>query len=249
MIRIAILQDSLSYSVRELLSALERADMQSHVYLWHEQADSLADYDGFILIGNNYSNDSIAPSHSVLQTVKEQSARGKLVLGIGKGAQTLIEMGLVPGLEWNQVGMTLVEGSVGTDSNTTKVQVRLSKGYQWNAFTRRLKPKTVMSMPIFHPKRHFNISPVLLAEIERNGLHIFQYCDEQGAVNQVSTLGDSIHAIAAIANKAGNVMAMLPHPETTLQGDAIFQSMREYIVNGYQAQPNTLNYQPRSSLR
>ena len=39
--------------------------------------------------------------------------------------------------------------------------------------------------------------------------------------------------IAAISNSSGNVMAMMPHPERTTNGDAIFSSMKEYIDENY----------------
>ncbi len=34
-----------------------------------------------------------------------------------------------------------------------------------------------------------------------------------------------------LGNKAGNIMAMMPHPERTTNGDAIFRSMHDYILN------------------
>lgn len=246
MIRIAVLQDPRALLEREIVLALERADMQAHCLLWHECPDNLSDFDGFVFIGHDKNAPSIAPDPVLMQMIKEQSELGKLVLGIGKGAQILIETGLVPGLERHQVGMTIKHHPEFHDANS-KIRVRLAKGYQWNAFTRLLKPKTIFQMPISHAHGRLVISSVLLAEIERNGLHVFQYCNEQGAIvndKSVNPYG-SVNNIAAIANKAGNVMAMLPHPETTLQGDAIFKSMREYISGGYVTQPLTLDYQPR----
>ena len=55
----------------------------------------------------------------------------------------------------------------------------------------------------------------------------------------------SINNIAAISNKAGNVMAMMPHPERTINGDAIFHSMRDYIAEGRIEQTVPLYYYPR----
>lgn len=249
MIQIAVLQDPRTPLVREIVLALERASMQAHCFLWHEYPENLEDFDGFVFIGHD-SSDGTAPINSVMQVIKEQSALGKLVLGIGKGAHILIETGLVPGLERNQKGMMLADNT-GTQQNkdsNAKVHVRLSKGYQWNAFTRHLQPKAIFQMPVSQVKGRFVISSVLLAEIERNGLHVFQYCNEHGAIINEFPVNPngSIHNIAAIANKSGNVMAMLPHPESTLQGDAIFKSMREYIAGGYIVPSLILDYQPRS---
>ncbi len=259
MIRIAVLQDPHSHSEREILLAIERAGMQAHAFLWHEYKENLADFDGFVLIGCDSQEDSthtavIPAADLVMQVIKEQGALGKPVLGICKGAQVLVETGLVPGLERNQVGMVLADNTrmqqnelLGTGFYNAKVRLRLSEGYQWNAFTRHVTPKTIFQMPVSHAKGRFIIPPVLLAEIERNGLHVFQYCDERGAIIHEFPVNPngSIHNIAAIASKPGNIMAMLPHPESTLQGDPIFKSMCEYIAGGYIAQPITLDYQPR----
>ena len=39
----------------------------------------------------------------------------------------------------------------------------------------------------------------------------------------------SMYNIAALTNQSGNVMAIMPHPERTTNGDKIFVSMRNYI--------------------
>lgn len=51
--------------------------------------------------------------------------------------------------------------------------------------------------------------------------------------------------IAGIANKMGNVLALLPTLLETQQTDLIFQSMRDYIRAGYVQQVAPLNYYPR----
>ena len=223
MIHIAVIQGPDS-PAKEIHLALERAAMQAHRILWNESETNLADFQGYILI-DNFS--------SYRQQLKEQSASGKPILGMGKGVQVLVETGLLPGLEGNQVGMVLSDSQLINAKN----YVRLSQGYQWNAFTRCLKPNTILSVSLDSlAKGRFIISPVLLAEIERNGLHVLQYCDEKGVI------ADGPYNIAAISNKAGNVMGIIP-PHTG--HEVIFQSMRQYINLGYPVQPLVLDYQPR----
>ncbi len=242
MIRIAIMQGSNVYSAQEISLALEQAGMQSHVILWDEPETSLADFQGYVLI-DGFSS----ARNPFMQQIKEQSALGKPILGIGKGAQILVETGLVPGLEGSQIGMALSDSEPIQIMDIT-AHVRLSKGYQWNAFTRCLKPGAILSVPLdLLAKGRFIISPVLLAEIERNGLHVLQYCDKKGAIVDeypVNPYG-SIHNIAAISNKAGNVMGTVPHLERATGHEVIFQSMRQYIAQGHPAQPLVLDYQPR----
>jgi phosphoribosylformylglycinamidine synthase len=42
----------------------------------------------------------------------------------------------------------------------------------------------------------------------------------------------SMYNLAAVCNPAGNVMAIMPHPERNKNGDAIFSSMKDFIENG-----------------
>jgi phosphoribosylformylglycinamidine (FGAM) synthase-like amidotransferase family enzyme len=76
-------------------------------------------------------------------------------------------------------------------------------------------------------------------EIQENGMNVFQYCDQGGRVIEPSS-----NHIAAISNKAGNVLAMSPFPGELLS-EAIFQSMRDYIQEGNRRSVSPLYYYPR----
>lgn len=70
------------------------------------------------------------------------------------------------------------------------------------------------------------------------GSTVFQYCEADGKEFSVNT-------IAAVSNKVGNVMAMIAHPGCTPDGDPIFQSMRDYIQDGYVQRVLPMSYYPR----
>ena len=74
----------------------------------------------------------------------------------------------------------------------------------------------------------------------------FRYCDKSGEIsNQFPTNPNgSDYNLAAIANPAGNVLAMMPHPERTNLGDKLFSSMREFIAQGNPKINNKLSYVP-----
>lgn len=237
MIQIALLQSSHSDFERDIQLALERAGMQAHPVSWNASHISFADFQGIVIIGDSScEDDSCITAHDpIMQQIAEQSFLGKPILGIDTGARILVETGLVPGLEDNQVGMALVMNHSKKQEN---LDVRLSEGYQLNAFTRYLTSKDILHVSA-NTEGRFIISPVLLDEIKRNGLNVFQYCDEQGAIA-------SANNIAAISNKTGNVMAMVPNLMNA--GDAIFKSMREYITEGHVVQVIPLYYQPRPAV-
>lgn len=257
--RIAIIQFPGSNCERETALAVKRAGMEPIEFLWNESREKLREMAGFIIVGGfSYEDRSragiIAALDPVMQEIKAQSELGKPVLGICNGAQILVETGLVPGLENHKVAMTLTENKriangkiLGTGYYNTWVNMRLSDQYQRNAFTRHLTPKTILHVPVAHGEGRFLMTEALLNEVEQQGLNVFQYCDEMGNIVDRFPINPngSLKNIAAISNKQGNVMAMMPHPERTVNGDALFQSMRDYIAEGRIENTPPLSYYPR----
>ncbi|WP_454784711.1 phosphoribosylformylglycinamidine synthase I [Legionella sp. WA2024007413] len=243
MIRIGLIQFPGSNCERETALAVKRAGMEPVEFLWNEPLEKLRTLDGFILIGGfSYEDRSragiIAALDPVIQEIKAQSEQGKPILGICNGAQILVESGLVPGLRNREISMALTENKriahgkiVGTGFYNAWVHMRLAENHQHNAFTRHLTPQDLIHLPIAHAQGRFLMPESLLKQIEQQGLNLFQYCDAEGQVidNFPINPNGSAGNIAAITNQAGNVMAMMPHPERTINGDPIFTSMRDYI--------------------
>ncbi|OGT41829.1 MAG: phosphoribosylformylglycinamidine synthase I [Gammaproteobacteria bacterium RIFCSPHIGHO2_12_FULL_37_34] len=259
--RIAIIQFPGSNCERETILAVKRAGMEPISFLWNEPHEQLNEMDGFIIVGGfSYEDRSragiIAALDPIMQAIKIQSERGKPILGICNGAQILVETGLVPGLENNKLAMALTENKrmvngkvLGTGYYNAWIHMRLSHDYQRNAFTRHLNPKSILHVPVAHAEGRFVISEALWQEIEVQGQSVFQYCDAEGNIIDhfpVNPNG-SLHNIAAISNKAGNVIAIMPHPERTLNGDPIFQSMRDYIAENRIEKTIPLYYYPRQT--
>jgi phosphoribosylformylglycinamidine synthase subunit PurQ / glutaminase len=69
--------------------------------------------------------------------------------------------------------------------------------------------------------------------MEKKGMLAFRYVDATGQLTPdypVNPNG-SERNVAAVTNEAGNVMAMMPHPERVEAGDAIFQSIGDYLAD------------------
>jgi phosphoribosylformylglycinamidine synthase I len=244
MIRIGLILFPGSNCERETGLALKRAGMDPIEFLWNEPSHKLKNMDGYVLVGGfSYEDRSragiIAALDPVMQEIRMQSLAGKPILGICNGAQILVESGLVPGL--SQAKMTialtdnkrLLDGKIqGRGFYNNWINIRLSNNFRSNAFSRHLTVNDVLSLPVAHAEGRFIMPPEMLHIVEQEGLNLFQYCDNQGKiwdyfpVNPNGSMGN----IAAIANQAGNVLAMMPHPERTPRGDAIFTSMRDYIL-------------------
>lgn len=261
MIRIAIIQFPGSNCERETMLAVKRAKMEPVEFLWNENKEKLTEFDGYIIVGGfSYEDRSragiIAALDPVMLALKKESEQfGKPILGICNGAQILVETGLVPGVENNKVVMALSENKrvqdgkiLGTGYYNTWIHMRLSDNYQRNAFTKYLTPREILNIPIAHGEGRFVMTNALLEEITMQGLNVFQYCDASGVIKNEFPVNPngSIANIAAISNKQGNIMAMMPHPERTVFGDAIFNSLHDYIAEHKKiASTVPLYYYPR----
>ncbi|WP_367607386.1 phosphoribosylformylglycinamidine synthase I [Legionella sp. W05-934-2] len=247
--RIAIVQFPGSNCERETSLAVSRAGMTPIPCLWNMPTDELAAMDGYIIVGGFSYEDRgragiIAAMHPVMQTIKQQSELGKPVLGICNGAQILVETGMVPGYQNYPLSIALTDNKrvaqgnvLGTGYYNAWVHLKPGVASNANAFNRILPANAMMQVPIAHGEGRFMMDDAMLAIVKKQGLIAWQYCDEAGQVNPEFPINPNGSAanIAAMVNHAGNVMAMMPHPERTSAGDSIFQSMRDYIASGYQS--------------
>lgn len=221
---------------KEIFVGLANAGLTPVDFLgpWEE----LEAFEGFILAGlpelQRLHNVKIN-LQNFFPTLKKESALGKPIIGLGLGAQLLVDYGLVPGLADDQVGLSLI-----IDKNLEKsdsIYIQLSPLYQYNAFTRCLNEMVLL--PAKNPySLNFLIKPALRYEMQENGLLLFHYSNLRGQLI-------SPEAIAAISNKQGNVLAMAAHLDWSSLENKIFHSMREYIEEGYRQKVKPLSYQPR----
>lgn len=223
--RIAIIQFPEAHFERETHLAVKRAGMEPITYQWNEPKEKLANFSGYVVVGR-FPSLALDP---FIGALKQQSEQGKPIIGICQGAHILVEAGLVPGLDKHKVGMALVGQTC--SEHGTPATIKLTDHYQANAFTSYLKSTDRIETPVAHRDARFVLPPALQLEMKEHGLQLFNYVDNQ--------------QLAAVSNKSGNVMAMLPHIECSEQGDVIFQSMREYITKGVTDRVTPLRYHPR----
>jgi len=241
--KIAIIQFPGSNCERETILAVQRAGMTPFEFLWNDPTDQLIACDGYIIVGGfSYEDRSragiIAALDPVMAVLISQTARGKPLLGICNGAQILVESGLVPGLEGKAVDIALTHNKriqqnkiLGTGYYNAWIHLKLAKTHVKNAFTRFLTHQSILKIPVANAEGRFVMSHELLDYVETNGMVTFQYCDDHGEIVDEFPVNPngSVHNIAALSNAAGNVLAIMPHPERTVAGDPLFHSMREFI--------------------
>jgi len=256
--KIAIIQFPGSNCERESVHAVKRAGMEPVEFLWNEPVEKLRKCDGYFIIGGfSYEDRSragiIASLDPVMNTIRQEGEKGKPLLGICNGAQVLVETGLVPGLKDNRVGLALASNQrmkdghvLGTGYYNTWVNVQLTAPSDRCAFTRHLKRGEWMTIPIAHAEGRFMMRDNLLKELQSNNLTVFRYCDDEGNLSPEfpTNPNGSMDNLAAVCNTNGNIMAMMPHPERTPGGDAIFSSMRDTIQENTKIQTSSLLYNP-----
>jgi len=240
---VAIVQFPGSNTERETFMACERAGLNPVEFLWNENHDVLKSFLGFIIVGGfSYEDRSrsgvIASLDPIINIIKKESEKGKPVLGICNGAQILVESGMVPGINNYSLSSSLsnnkriVNGEVlGTGYYNEWAHLSCSIDPEDSAFTRALNAGDTMHIPFAHAEGRFVIPDNLLNILINNHQIPFRYCDNnENIINEFPTNPNgSTYNIAALTNSSGNIMAIMPHPERTVNGDKIFISMRDYI--------------------
>ena len=167
--------------------------------VWYKR--SLKDFDGVVLPGGfSYADylraGAIAARQEIMEEVKEFARDGKPVLGVCNGFQVLTEAGLLPGaLRPNRVPRFLCRW------------VHLRVADNETPFTSLYEPGEVIKMPIAHAEGNYYIGDPSEVRV------VFQYSDGEGNVTEKANPNGSVLNIAAVANKKGNILGIMPHPE------------------------------------
>ena len=80
-------------------------------------------------------------------------------------------------------------------------------------FTRLYAEGEVVTMPIGHMEGNYTAAPEVLDELERSRRVVFRYCDASGRVIDAANPNGADRGIAGIANREGNVVGLMPHPD------------------------------------
>lgn len=168
------------------------------VALWHKDADLLG-VDAVVIPGGFSYGDylrcgAIAATAPVMGEIVEAAGSGLPVLGICNGFQVLCESHLLPGaLIRNDHQKFFCRDQILRIENTD------------TAWTRSFSKGDLITVPLKNGEGNFQASPAELERLEGEGRVIFRYID----VNPNGSAND----IAGVANDAGNVVGLMPHPE------------------------------------
>lgn len=217
--KIAIVQFPGVNCETESARALARVGLDSEIFRWTRSAHELADFQAYVLPGGFSYQDrvragALAAKDPMMEAIAGEAARGKPVLGICNGAQVLVESGLVPGPRQVSLALGRNRMTARTGYYSRWVTLRVEPGACLFAST--LEPGQRLPMPVAHGEGRFASSdPDVLPALARAGQAPFRYAGPEGeiATDFPENPNGSPEGIAAVCNAAGNVLALMPHPE------------------------------------
>ena len=194
--RFGVLQFPGSCDERDALAACERVGDARLV--WHEETD-LAGIDAVVVPGGFSYGDylragAIARFAPAMEAVAQFAASGGPVLGICNGFQVLCEAGLLPGALLPNEGLRF---------HFEQVDLEVAGECEWTA---GIGDGERLSIPVKHMTGRYFAPEDELDRLEARGQVVLRYAPDHNP-------NGSLRDIAGIANEAGNVMGLMPHPE------------------------------------
>jgi phosphoribosylformylglycinamidine synthase I len=165
--------------------------------LWHGDA-SVRGVDAVVVPGGFAHGDylrtgAIARFSPVMAAVADHAAGGGPVVGICNGFQVLTEAGLLPGALQKNAGLAFICATVTVEVVSTR-----------SVLTGLAAQSTELHLPINHFEGNYVCDPDTLARLRDDDRIVLRYVDNPNG---------SLDDIAGIANEAGNVVGLMPHPE------------------------------------
>jgi phosphoribosylformylglycinamidine synthase subunit PurQ / glutaminase len=217
--RVAIVQFPGVNCEAESARALTRVGLEPEVFGWTRPAGELSAFQAYLIPGGFSYQDrvragALAAKDPLIEAIAAGAEAGKPVLGICNGAQVLVEAGLVPdhGKVDLALGRNRMEGRTGYYARWIQLRVEPSNC----VFTRTLDPGELLPMPVAHGEGRFvTRSAAKLERLAEKGCAPLRYARADGERAEAfpDNPNGSPHAIAAVCNARGNVMALMPHPE------------------------------------
>ncbi len=225
--RVAVIQFGGTNREYELVGALKSVGLSAEMYRWNEEKKDkarLRQYDGFGLAGGFSYQDRgraglIASKDRLMDTLREESEKGRIIFGICNGCQILVEARLVP----NIYGYSL---DIGMAPNAGKIDGELRTGFisDWvyvvhtsrkgrSAATKLFEKGEILPIPIAHAEGRFKMPDSVLQDMIKNDQILWRYCTKYGEIVESANPNGSTYNAAVVCNNKGNVIAGMPHQE------------------------------------
>ncbi len=209
----------------DAVAALEQASGVKPTIVWHGESE-LPKVDMIMVPGGFSYGDylrcgAMGANSPIMREVAKAADAGVMVFGVCNGFQILTETGLLPGALMHNASLKFI-------CKRTQLKIESSE----TRFTSGYAKDQVITVPVAHNEGNYFADTDTLDRLEGEGRVAFRYCDEDGVVNDKTSLNGSQRNIAGIVNEKGNVLGMMPHPENAIdplhggtEGQALFASI------------------------
>jgi len=230
----------------EAVRSSRQSGMETEIFRWNDESSKLKKFDAYILPGGFSYEDRgrsgiIASKDPIMEMIRKESSKGKPVLGICNGAQILVESGLIPGLTPDQLEMALAwnerikQGKIlGVGFYNDWIYIRHDVRSGRSVYNRFGKD-VIMRIPVAHGEGRFTSREQnLLDNLIKNEQTLFRYCDRSGKFSNEFPVNPNgaVFNLAGVCNPEGHILALMPHPERTIHGKPIFDSLADYLKSG-----------------
>lgn len=193
---------------RDVAVAIKNVTNTTPQMLWHKET-SINNTDLIILPGGFSHGDylrsgSIASRAPIMKEVIKYANNGIPVVGICNGFQILTECGLLPGVLMRNKNMNFICKYVNLISKNKNLWVKDNE------------INKVISYPVAHHDGNYFANKDDLEILVKNNRIVFQYCSNDGKIDEKANINGSVNNIAGITNDNGNVLGMMPHPERAI---------------------------------
>tara|TARA_A100001037_G_C15136915_1_gene631664 strand:- start:1031 stop:1720 length:690 start_codon:yes stop_codon:yes gene_type:complete len=193
---------------RDVAVAIKNVTNTTAQMLWHKET-SINNTDLIILPGGFSHGDylrsgSIASRAPIMKEVIKYANNGIPVVGICNGFQILTECGLLPGVLMRNKNMNFICKYVNLISKNKNLWVKDNE------------INKVISYPVAHHDGNYFANKDDLEILVKNNRIVFQYCSNDGKIDEKANINGSVNNIAGITNDNGNVLGMMPHPERAI---------------------------------
>jgi phosphoribosylformylglycinamidine synthase len=200
----------------ETLALLRDCGASAELVHWSRASD-LARFDAYVLPGGFAYEDRVRagaiPAHDpVMDYVIEGALRGKLVMGICNGAQILLEAGLVPGTGEVRRPTAAFTHNAQRHFVCRFVYAKLALDPARSPITAALPADALVPAWAAHGQGRLAAHESELQAISDGGHLAFVYAREDGSTESATPTGSAL-GCAGLINRAGNVLALMPHPE------------------------------------
>jgi len=218
--RVAIMVFPGTNSEDETARACRAVGLEPELVHWSWDQERARAFDAYILPGGFAYEDrvragAIAAHDRLMGAVREAAAAGKPVIGICNGAQVLVESGLVPALDGatEKPQVAFARNAPSGRYRSTHVYVKLVAHPDRCAKALVLEQGCVIPAWASHGEGRLAASDAVLERLQAEARIAFVYCDAHGNAGHGATPNGSALGAAGLINDAGNVVALMPHPE------------------------------------